>query len=122
MAGITRKQLLAGAAAAGVVAGCGGAKKLAPDDGLRHFDAFVLASHPPAVRAAIERHRRGLDADAAGYVHEHQQELDERVAAAAGKALGVDSSALAFTDSTTMGLGLVYNGIQVDGPVVATDA
>jgi selenocysteine lyase/cysteine desulfurase len=122
VAGFTRKQLLAGAAAAGVVAGCGGAKKSAPaDDGLVHFDAFVLASHPPAVRAAIERHRRGLDADAAGYVHAHQRELDERVAAAAAKVLGVDASALAFTDSTTMGLGLVYNGIQVDGPVVATE-
>jgi selenocysteine lyase/cysteine desulfurase len=122
VAGITRKQLLAGAAAAGVVAGCGGAKERPPsDDGLRHFDAFVLASHPPAVRAAIERHRRGLDADAAGYVHAHQQELDERVAAAVAQALGVDASALAFTDSTTMGIGLVYNGIAADGPVVATE-
>jgi selenocysteine lyase/cysteine desulfurase len=120
--GITRKQLLAGAAAAGVVAGCGGGKKPAvASDGLRHFDAFVLASHPPAVQAAIERHRRGLDADAAGYVHDHQPELDSRVAVAAAKALGVEAADLAFTDSTTMGLGLVYNGIRVDGDVVATE-
>jgi hypothetical protein len=63
MAGLTRKELLAGAAAAGVVAGCGASPK--PADGMRHFDAFVLASHPPPVRAAIDRHRRGLDVDAA---------------------------------------------------------
>ena len=120
MPGITRKQLLAGAAAAGVVAGCGGSKP-PRDDGLRHFDAFVLATHPPAVRAAIERHRRGLDADAAGYVHAHQQELDARVTDAAARYLGVRAADLAFTDSTTMGLGLVYNGARVDGDVVATE-
>ncbi len=119
MAGVTRKELLAGAAAVGVVAGCGGSPKR--DDGLRHFDAFVLASHPPPVQAAIERHRRGLDADAAGYLHAHEVELNDRVAAQAARYLGVRAQDLAFTDSTTMGLGLVYGGIRVDGDVVTTE-
>jgi selenocysteine lyase/cysteine desulfurase len=119
VARLTRKELLAGAAVAGVVAGCGGATQR--DDGLRHFDAFVLASHPPAVRAAIERHRRGLDADAAGYLHAHEIELNERVAAEAARALNVRAEDVAFTDSTTMGLGLVYGGIRVDGDVVTTE-
>jgi selenocysteine lyase/cysteine desulfurase len=126
MAGLTRKELLAGAAAAGVVAGCGGSAKkpaalhgwaavkaqfpLSPD--VRHFDGFVLASHPRAVRAAIDRHRRGLDADPAGYLREHEVELDERVAEAAVRYLEVDAADLALTDSTTMGLGLVYAGVQ----------
>jgi selenocysteine lyase/cysteine desulfurase len=119
VAGITRKELLGGAAAAGVVAGCGGSPKH-PDRVLR-FDQFVLASHPPAVRAAIERHRRGLDADAAGYLHANEQALNARVADAAAKYLGVRAQDLAFTDSTTMGLGLVYNGVSVDGDVVSTE-
>src|ERR1700754_3206105 len=120
MAGLTRKQLLAGAAAAGVVAGCGGSPKpvdprgwaavkaqFALSTGVRHFDAFVLATHPRTVRDAIDRHRRGLDADPNGYLREHEAELDQRVLEAAGRYLGV-SGELALTDSTTMGLGLVY--------------
>jgi hypothetical protein len=99
MEGLTRKQLLAGAAAAGVVAGCGGSDRKAPAldprdwasgqgpvplaKGLRHFDAFVLATHPKPVRDAIERHRRGLDADPAGYLRAHEAELESRVAEAA---------------------------------------
>jgi hypothetical protein len=66
MSGLTRKELLAGAAAAGVVAGCGGSSKKAPAldprdwasvkaqyplaRGVRHFDAFVLSPHPRPVR------------------------------------------------------------------------
>src|SRR5215212_7053697 len=124
---LTRKELLGGAAAAGVVGGCGGSPK-APAGwaaakaqfglarGVRHFDAFVLSSHPRAVREAIERHRRGLDADPAGYLRAHEAELDERVAAAAGRYLDINATDVAFTDSTTMGLGLVfYGGIEPRG-------
>ena len=136
MAGLTRKQLLAGAAAAGVVAGCGSSSKkpaaFDPEDwasvkaqfalsgDVRHFDAFVFATHPKPVRDAIERHRRGLDADPAGYLHAHEAELDRRVVQAAARYLEVDPGDIAFTDSTTMGLGLVYGGIQVEGEPVAT--
>jgi selenocysteine lyase/cysteine desulfurase len=135
MGGLTRKQLLAGAAAAGVVAGCGSSSRpaaLDPRDwasvkaqfplakGVRHFDAFVLATHPKPVRDAIERHRRGLDADPAGYLHAHEAELDQRVLDAAARYLEVPP-AFAFTDSTTMGLGLVYGGIRIEGAPVATE-
>jgi selenocysteine lyase/cysteine desulfurase len=136
MGGLTRKELLAGAAAAGVVAGCGSSSKPAAYDpgdwasvkaqfplarDVHHFDAFVLATHPKPVRDAIERHRRGLDADPAGYLHEHEAELDERVAEAGARFLGVNPGDLAWTDSTTMGLGLVYGGIEVRGERVATE-
>jgi selenocysteine lyase/cysteine desulfurase len=135
---LTRKELLAGAAAAGVVAGCGGSKRrvaafdpgdwasvkaqFALSSGERHFDAFVLASPPRPVREAIERHRRGLDADPAGYLHAHERELDARVSEAGARYLQAAPLDLAFTDSTTMGLGLVYGGIALDRPdVVATE-
>jgi selenocysteine lyase/cysteine desulfurase len=134
MGGLTRKELLAGAAAAGVVAGCGSSSDKAAYDSrdwasvkaqfalskdVRHFDAFVLATHPKPVREAIERHRRGLDADPAGYVHAYERELDERVLQAAARYLEVPPD-FAFTDSTTMGLGLVYGGIEIEGRPVAT--
>ena len=123
---VTRKQLLAGGAAL-ALAGCGGAKKppaAKPEAGLdpryRHFDAFLFAAHDKPVRDAIERHRRGLDSGAAAYLHEHEAEFDAAVAAAAAEFLGVDAAELAFTDSTTMGLGLVYSGLLGPGDEVLT--
>ena len=135
MGRLTRKELIAGAAAVGVVAGCGGSKKAAPDPrgwaavkaqfplspDVHHLDAFVLASHPRDVRVAIDTHRRGLDADPNGYVREHEAELDKRVTDAAARYLGVNATDVALTDSTTMGLGLVYRGIHVEGEAVATE-
>jgi selenocysteine lyase/cysteine desulfurase len=89
---------------------------------VRHFDAFLLSSPPAPVRAAIERHRRGLDADPAGYLHAHERDRDAAVAEAGARYLGAGPLDLAFTDSTTMGLGLVYGGIRLDMPdVVATE-
>jgi selenocysteine lyase/cysteine desulfurase len=119
--GVTRKQLLVGGAAL-ALAGCAGKQaqfELDPDE--HHFDAFLFASHPRVVREAIERHRRGLDAGAARYVHEHQEELDSAVAAAGAAYLGVRADQLAFTDSTTMGLALVYQGLRLDGEVLTTE-
>jgi selenocysteine lyase/cysteine desulfurase len=121
---VTRKQLLAGGAAL-ALAGCGARKEPGkPQAGLdpayRHFDAFLFAAHDKPVRDAIERHRRGLDAGAATYLHEHQPELERAVAEAAAKHLGVEPRELAFTDSTTMGLGLVYSGLLEPGDEVLT--
>jgi isopenicillin-N epimerase len=83
------------------------------DRKLRHFSAFYLASHPRPVREAIERHHRGLDADPAGYVHENQLALEGKVVEAAASYLGASAEDFALTDSTTMGLGLLYGGLDV---------
>jgi selenocysteine lyase/cysteine desulfurase len=124
--GVTRKQLLAGGAAL-ALAGCGGTKArprpaatYGLDPRFRHFDAFLFSAHPKPVRDAIERHRSGMDAGAATYLHEHQEELEAAVARAAAKYLAVDARQLAFTDSTTMGLGLVYAGLLAPGDEVVT--
>lgn len=82
---------------------------------IAHLSTFVFAPHPAPVRAAVERHRAGLDADAIGYLHENEARLDERVAAAAANYLGARPDDIAFTDSTTMGLGLLYSGLRL-GP------
>jgi isopenicillin-N epimerase len=85
------------------------------DPRLRYFSAFYLASHPRPVREAIERHRQGLDGDPAGYVHENQLPLEGRVVEAAASYLGASAEDFALTDSTTMGLGLLYGGLRVRG-------
>lgn len=75
------------------------------------MSAMLLASHPEPVRRAIERHRDGLDTDTVAYIIENDDALQTRARAAAGDYLGIDRSHVALTDSTTMGVGLVYNGL-----------
>ena len=78
------------------------------DPSYAQFAAYVLAAHPAPVRRAIEEHRRGLDADTDAYLHGEDRERPVREAAAAY--LGADAPDIALTDSTTMGLGLLYGG------------
>jgi isopenicillin-N epimerase len=78
-----------------------------------HLAGFFLASHPTPVRAAIERHRRELDADPIGYWSEQEAKLEAAVLRAAGDYLGVDPTEIALTDSTTMGLGLLYGSLTL---------
>jgi selenocysteine lyase/cysteine desulfurase len=78
-----------------------------------HMDAFVLAAHPVEVREAIDRHRRALDADTMTQVHEVRPGAERRVRSAAAQYLGGSPDQVALTDSTTMGLGLLYGGLRL---------
>jgi selenocysteine lyase/cysteine desulfurase len=87
--------------------------QFAIDRKVAHLTTFALAPHPAPVRAAIEKHRAGLDADPIGYLHDHEQERDAAVAAGASDYLGVPAEQVAFTHSTTAGLGLLYSGLRL---------
>jgi isopenicillin-N epimerase len=78
-----------------------------------HLAGFFLSSHPAPVRAAIERHRRGLDADPIGYWFEQEEKQEAVVFRAAAGYLAVDPTEIALTDSTTMGLGLLYGSLTL---------
>lgn len=80
---------------------------------LIHMSAFFLASHPTPVRQAIERHRQGLDENPLGYWFDQEEKQEARVLAAAAEYLGVQPTDIALTDSTTMGLGLLYGGLAL---------
>jgi selenocysteine lyase/cysteine desulfurase len=126
--------LVAGAGLAGTLAGCdGGLPKLAGPGltgfdptswgsvraqfalapGVAHLSTFVFAPHPAPVRAAIATHRAALDRDPIGYLHVNQERLETAVARAAADHLRTGPDQLAFTDSTTMGLGLLYGGLRL---------
>ncbi|TDV43647.1 aminotransferase class V-fold PLP-dependent enzyme [Actinophytocola oryzae] len=83
------------------------------DPKLVHMAAFVLATHPKPVQEAIERHRRGLDLDTDWYLHANDGPREDAVRAAAAAYLGGRPEQVALTDSTTMGLGLLYSGLRV---------
>ena len=78
-----------------------------------HLGGLYLASHPAPVRDAIEVHRRGLDENPVHYLQEHGSRLEAEVRRAAAAYLGGSPAQVALTDSTTMGLGLLYNGLAV---------
>jgi selenocysteine lyase/cysteine desulfurase len=83
------------------------------DPSVAHLAGFFLVSHPRPVREAIERYRRELDHNPIQCWHERHVERDAAIAAAAAAYLEVDAADVALTDSTTMGLGLVYTGMRL---------
>jgi selenocysteine lyase/cysteine desulfurase len=124
VAEFTRRDLLAraGLAAGAVALGKAELVEAAPDlrdwrsvraqfalDPARiHLASFLLAAHPRAVREAIEGHRRRLDANPVDYLHANEGRLIRETREAAGRFLAVPPDEIALTDSTTMGLGLLY--------------
>jgi len=83
------------------------------DPKMVHMASFFLSSHPRPVREAIEAHRRALDANPIGYIFGNEERLEGETLAAVGAYLGVQPTEIALTDSTTMGLGLLYGGLKL---------
>jgi selenocysteine lyase/cysteine desulfurase len=79
-----------------------------------HLASFLLAAHPLPVRDAIGRHRRGLDRDAVTYLEMRGSAATDAARAAAARFLGVPADEVALTDSTTMGLGLLYTRLALE--------
>jgi selenocysteine lyase/cysteine desulfurase len=77
------------------------------------FAAYVLAAHPAPVAEAIARHRAGLDENTHGYLGATEIDAEIAVHEAAAEYLGASPVEVAMTDSTTMGLGLLYAGLRV---------
>jgi isopenicillin-N epimerase len=84
---------------------------LVPD--VIHMSAFFLASHPKPVRDAIEEYRRELDANPIECFRKREEKAVSAVLGASAHYLGVDPGDIALTDSTTMGLGLLYGGLKL---------
>jgi isopenicillin-N epimerase len=78
-----------------------------------HLAGLLLVSHPRSVREAIEEHRQGLNENPTHYLRDHNRRLTAAAREAAAQYMGVQPNEIALTDSTTQGLGLVYNGIHV---------
>jgi len=78
-----------------------------------HMTCFLLASHPTPVREAIARYRRALDEDPASYWFENHERAEAEVLRAAAEYLDAQPTDVALTDSTTMGLGLLYGGLEL---------
>jgi isopenicillin-N epimerase len=88
-----------------------------------HFTSFLLSPHPKPVAQAIESLRRRIDDDPETFLFEHQAEQEDAVLRATAAYTGGEPDELAMTDSTTMGLGLVYGGLKLSpGDEILTSA
>lgn len=74
---------------------------------------MLFASHPEPVREAIRRHTDEFDKDPALYWEEEWQKAEENLQEAAMEYTGAGPGEIAFTDSTTQGLGLLYTGLKL---------
>lgn len=74
---------------------------------------FLLASHPAPVRAAIDKYRKELDNDTADYFENNFISHETNVIKAASEYLGAGPGEIALTDSTTMGLAILYGGLKL---------
>ncbi len=79
-----------------------------------HLASFLLSSHPKQVSEAIEHHRREFDKDPVHHWHEHFMTAEPAQRAAAAEYLGTDPDLIALTDSTTMGLSLIYGTVKLN--------
>jgi len=78
-----------------------------------HLSSFFLASHPRPVREAIEKHRRAIDENPFVYIEKNIFEMPGRIQASVAEYLGGKPEEVALTNSTTMGLALVYQGLPL---------
>jgi selenocysteine lyase/cysteine desulfurase len=77
------------------------------------LSTFLLASHPKPVSDEINKHRLAFDENPSDYWHQHFQTIDADISASAARYMGGNGSQIALTDSTTMGLALVYSGLKL---------
>lgn len=79
-----------------------------------HMTGMFMASHPAPVARAIELHRSELQRDPVRYIDENRWRLEDDVLKAAGRYLDAAPQDIALTDSTSMGLGLLYTSLRLD--------
>jgi len=83
------------------------------DPSLIHMTGLLLASNPRSVRSAVESHRQGLDRNPAEYLGDNWEQKERDCYETASQYLETTPEQIALTDSTTMGLGLLYNGLKL---------
>lgn len=97
--------------------------QFALDSSFHHLAGFLLSSHPAPVRSAIDYYRAMLDANPSAFWAAEEVGLELRVLDAVAAYLGGQRDDVALTESTTMGLALVGNGLSLrDGDEVLTTA
>jgi selenocysteine lyase/cysteine desulfurase len=78
-----------------------------------HMSQMLLAAHPRSVRDAIEKHRKGFDENPVEYWENGWITMEADIRKEAGKYMDALPEEIALTDSTTMGLSIMYSGLKL---------
>ncbi len=78
-----------------------------------HMAQMLLASHPRQVRDAIDKHRKMFDENPVEYWENNWIKMEEAMRQAAANYIKTDPLEIVLTDSTTMGLGILYTGLRL---------
>jgi selenocysteine lyase/cysteine desulfurase len=76
--------------------------------------SFLIASHPKPVNDAIEQYRTAMDYDPVMALVSAGDKMTDDICAAAARYMGGKGEQIALTDSTTMGLAMVYSGLKLN--------
>lgn len=91
------------------------------EKGKIHMAQMLLASHPKPVKDAIENHRKKFDENPTEYWEHNFATAEPNVLKSAAEYLEAKPAEIALTDSTTQGLGTLYNGFRLqEGDEVLT--
>ncbi|WP_409305025.1 aminotransferase class V-fold PLP-dependent enzyme [Peribacillus sp. SCS-155] len=73
-----------------------------------------ISSHPMYIHKAIERYRSELDKNPTKFTENNEKDYAQDVRIKASKYLGMENpNHIALTDSATMGLGIIYTGLNL---------
>ena len=78
-----------------------------------HMSQMFIASHPKWVSDAIEKYRAAFDANPYEFTEENLFKLELRARQSAAEYLQADPQEIVMTDSTSMGLGILYTGLRL---------
>lgn len=79
-----------------------------------HMSQMLLAAHPKMVRDAIQKHRDGFDANPVEYWEENWMTIEGEIRKKASEYMDAFPEEIALTDSTTMGLAMLYSGLKLN--------
>ncbi len=78
-----------------------------------HMSQMLLAAHPKMVRDAIQKHRDELDQNPVEYWESNFLNTENEIRKKASEYMDTLPEEIALTDSTTMGLAILYNGLKL---------
>lgn len=79
-----------------------------------HMSQMLLAAHPKMVRDAIQKHRDAFDANPVEYWEENWMTIEGDIRKKASEYMDAAPGEIALTDSTTMGLAMLYSGLKLN--------
>ncbi|SNZ15594.1 Selenocysteine lyase/Cysteine desulfurase [Terribacillus aidingensis] len=74
-----------------------------------------FVSHPKHIRDAIEKYRKKLDENPTNFTENNEENFPLQVRKKLVQYMGIDDpNLIALTDSATMGLGIIYTGLNIN--------